>query len=60
MIKSWKAKENNKILSSFPVIIINSRNVKITASVEDIAVRLLLDKRAELSSALLGREVLYD
>ena len=60
MIKSWHTEAGKKILSSFPVLIVNSPDIKITASVEETAVNLLLDKRAELASALLGGEVLND
>jgi len=60
MIKSWQTKAGEKTLSSFPVLIVNLPDIKITASVEEIALNLLLDKRAELASALLGMEVLND
>ena len=60
MIKSWQTKAGEKTLSSFPVLVVNSPDIKITASVEEIALNLLLDKRAELACALLGREVLND
>ena len=60
MIKSWQTKAGEKTLSSFPVLIVNLPDIKITASVEETALNLLLDKRAELASALLGMEVLND
>jgi hypothetical protein len=39
-------------------MILNTRVVKITASVDNAAIELLKDKRAELTSALLGKEAL--
>ena len=46
--------------SPFPMLILDTPLVKITASVENIARELLKDKRAELASALLGKEALND
>ena len=59
----WQMNEDKKaagLLSaaSFPVMILNTQAVKITASVENVAIELLKDKRAELTSALLGKEAL--
>ena len=44
----------------FPSIVIDLPSVRITASVESAAAALLSEKRAELSAALLGPEVLDD
>ena len=57
--KDWVFREDNHI-SIFPSVIINTKNLKIRASVEDAAANLLKEKRAELASALLGEEVLND
>ena len=46
--------------SEFPSIVINTRGIKITASVENAAGALVKDKRAELAAALLGEGVLND
>ena len=46
--------------SEFPFIEINTKAIKITASVENAAAVLLKDKRAELAAALLGEGVLND
>ena len=42
--------------SSFPLVGINSRTLRITASIEDAAETLLQDKRAQMLEALLGGE----
>ena len=57
--KDWTFIED-KIAREFPSIIINTENMKITASVETAAANLLKDKRAELAQALLGEGVLND
>jgi len=54
----WQINEDKKAAASFPVMILNTPAVKITASVENVAIELLKDKRAELTSALLGKEAL--
>ena len=46
--------------NEFPSVIVNSKEMKISASVEDAAALLLKDKRAELAAALLGEGVLND
>jgi len=57
-IAGWQIGEDKKAVASFPVMILNTPAVKITASVENVAIELLKDKRAELTSALLGKEAL--
>jgi hypothetical protein len=42
----------------FPAITINTKKVKVTASIDDAAELLLEDKRAELAAALLGEAAL--
>ena len=44
----------------FPFIVINTLDIKITASVEWAVLALMKDKRAELASALLGEGALND
>jgi len=44
----------------FPSIVINTRSIRIIASVEAAAANLLKEKRAELAEALLGEGVLND
>jgi hypothetical protein len=55
----WDFTEN-KIVHEFPSLVINTRTLKITSSVESAAAALLRDKRAELAAALLGEGVLND
>ena len=55
----WDIKEGGRV-HEFPFVIINTRTLKITASVETAAGALLKDKRAELAAALLGEGVLND
>jgi hypothetical protein len=57
-ISEWSINEDKKASTSFPVIILNTPMVKITASVENVAIEFLKEKRAELTSALLGEEAL--
>ncbi len=45
---------------TFPEIIIDSPDIRITASVDAASAELLSDKRSELISALLGEEALND
>ena len=45
---------------NFPVMIINTPGVRITASVDNAAAELLENSRAELTAALLGTETLND
>jgi len=52
--------EKFSAIRGFPSIVINTENVKITASVESAAMTLLDDKRAELAEALLGEGALND
>ena len=44
----------------FPSVVVNMRGIKITASVAAAADSLMREKRSELASALLGKEVLDD
>ncbi len=45
---------------TFPEIIIDSPEMRITASVDAASLNLLSEKRAELTAALLGEEALND
>jgi len=56
----WQIKKAANALYSFPAIIINTQDLRITASVEDAAARLLEEKRAELVTSLLGEGALND
>ena len=48
------------LFHEFPGMVINTQTLKISASVEAAAGALLNERRAELSAALLGEEVLND
>jgi hypothetical protein len=48
------------IPGSFPAMVLDFPALRITASVDAAASALLLDKRAELAEALLGREAFND
>jgi len=56
----WQINLVKNTAQSFPAVIINSNSLRITASVENAAMKLLGDKRAELASALLGGGALND
>jgi hypothetical protein len=53
---SWTAEESSlhHIPGSFPALVIDSADVRVTAAVDEAAEALLKDKRAELAAALLG------
>ena len=56
---AWKLKED-PFVHEFPSVVINTKSIRITASVDAAADALLKDKRAELAAALLGEGVLND
>ena len=55
----WEIKEDG-IIHKFPLIVIHTQTMKISASVEAAVSSLLKDNRAELALALLGEGVLND
>jgi hypothetical protein len=55
----WELQKDDA-LSGSPAFVLNIREAKISASVEDAAGELLKEKRAELASARLGEGVLKD
>ena len=59
-LNKWKILEEKNTSVSFPMITINTLHLRITASVDYAAKKLLKDKRAELASSLLGVEALND
>ena len=59
LLKDTALKEDT-LVHEFPSIVINTKALRITASVEAAAVALLKEKRAELACALLGEGVLND
>jgi len=59
-IRKWQIEPAKENTSSFPLITVNTLNLKITASVENAAAKMLKEKRAELVSSLLGGGVLND
>lgn len=58
--RNWHISEKKDPAAVFPAIVINTENLKITASVDNAAKKLLSDKRAELASTLLGEGALND
>ncbi|MDR2028442.1 MAG: ATPase [Treponema sp.] len=50
----------HKLPGVLPAIVVDTPDVRITASVDRLAEDLLLDKRAELAAALLGKEGAFD
>ncbi|MCL2834620.1 MAG: ATPase [Treponema sp.] len=56
----WQITSAKNTAVGFPAVIINAKNLRITASVENAASALLEDKRAELASVLLGEGALND
>ncbi|MDR2193086.1 MAG: ATPase [Treponema sp.] len=57
----WTIRKPNALFLNagiFPAIVINTRKVKVTASIDDAEAFLLEDKRAELTAALLGEAFL--
>ncbi|MCL2318869.1 MAG: ATPase [Treponema sp.] len=61
--EQWEYSEDRKDMSGkegFPSIVIDTRGLKLTASVASAAGALLEEKRAELAAALLGEGVLND
>ena len=59
-IKNWPVSNTAKTQFGFPAVVINTSRLRITASVENAANKLLLDKRSQLVSSLLGAEALND
>ena len=57
--EDWELKEE-KEKHEFPFIVIDTRNWKLYASVEEAAASVLKDRRAELTAALLGEGALND
>jgi vacuolar-type H+-ATPase subunit E/Vma4 len=60
---TWKKDNTDKaytLSGTFPEIMIDSADMRVTASVDDASVELQSVKRAELISALLGEEALND
>jgi hypothetical protein len=55
----WEFKEDT-VVREFPLIFIESKVLKMIASVKSASKTLLKDKRAELAAALLGEGVLND
>jgi vacuolar-type H+-ATPase subunit H len=55
----WEFKADS-VTREFPLIIIESKDLRMIASVKSAAKALLRDKRAELAAALLGEGVLND
>jgi vacuolar-type H+-ATPase subunit E/Vma4 len=58
--KFEKADPSYTMSGTFPEIIINSKGMRITASVDAASLELLGEKRAELTAALLGEDALND
>jgi hypothetical protein len=59
-IKAWEKTEDKNPPSSFPIIILNTPGLKITASVTNVVEEILRTQRAELVSVLLGKGALND
>ncbi len=55
-----KADPAYTLSGTFPEIVIDSADIRITASVDAASMDLLSDRRAELTAALLGEEALND
>jgi vacuolar-type H+-ATPase subunit E/Vma4 len=55
----WEFKADS-VIREFPLMIIESKDLRMIASVKSAAKALLRDKRAELAAALLGEGVLND
>ena len=59
-IENLRKTEDKNTVFSLPLMILNMPALKITASVENAAANLLREKRAELTSCLLGKGALND
>lgn len=61
LFKSWRyAPAAASSASTFPGLTVNTQTMRINASVENAALKLLAEKRAELASCLLGEGALND
>ena len=59
-VSGWQKHEDKNVPVSFPMIVLNTSGMKITASVDNAVSELLYNKRAELISTLLGEGALND
>jgi vacuolar-type H+-ATPase subunit E/Vma4 len=59
-LEDFQIKQDADKSAAFPAIALNTNTIRITASVENAAAEMLVDKRAELVVALLGEGALND